>query len=256
MLINFLVMGAMVLLTSCGFELVDDGHVGIKKVWGEIERDEYPPGIHFYNPISSGIFEMETREKHMEVEASSYTADNQVVEAKIRVNYRPDPTMMAELYINQGRYYMDVLLPQRVLSATKEILGKYQATNLVQMRERINAEVTELLRQKLEGTNLQLVAFEVTNFDFDDDFEDAVKAKVVAKERAVEEENRTVQIREQAKQKVATAEADAEAIRIRAEALSRNKDLIQLEAVKKWDGNLPRIMTGDSVPFLMNIDGK
>ena len=49
------------------------------------------------------------------------------------------------------------------------------------------------------------------NLDFDDAYEKAVEAKVVAIQRAAEAKNETVQIEEQAKQTVKTAQAEAEA---------------------------------------------
>ena len=37
---------------------------------------------------------------------------------------------------------------------------------------------------------------------------------------------------------------------IRANALSKNKALVEYEAVQKWNGILPQYMMGDSIPFI------
>ena len=37
---------------------------------------------------------------------------------------------------------------------------------------------------------------------------------------------------------------------IRAQALTQNKNLVEYEAVQKWDGKLPQYMMGNSVPFV------
>lgn len=240
---------------GCGFEIVDDGYVGIKTTFGQVDKEEYKPGLHFYNPISSNIFEMEIREQSWADKTQGYSADNQIVAAEFKVNYKPKQNMMAELYTNQGDDYVNVILPQRVTSSIKEVLGKYKATTLVQVRNKFNDLVTQEIRLKLKDTSLLLVSFEITNFDYDDDFEAAVKAKIVAKERAVEEKNKTVQVKEQATQKVLTAKAEATSIKVMAEALSRNKDLIQLEAVKKWNGVLPVTTMGGAIPFI-NLKAK
>ena len=55
---------------------------------------------------------------------------------------------------------------------------------------------------------------------------------------------------EEAKQKLLSAEAEAKSMAIRANALTRNKALVEYEAVKKWDGKLPEYMMGNSVPFV------
>lgn len=47
------------------------------------------------------------------------------------------------------------------------------------------------------------------------------------------------------------ASAEAKAIELRATALRNNNDIIQLNAIEKWDGKLPMYMTsGSSVPFV------
>ena len=67
--------------------------------------------------------------------------------------------------------------------------------------------------------------------------------------------NRTVQIQEEAKQKIISAEAEAKSMAIRANALTQNKALVEYEAVQKWDGKLPEYMLGNSVPFI-NVGNK
>jgi len=69
--------------------------------------------------------------------------------------------------------------------------------------------------------------------------------------RPQEAKNRTVKIEEEAKQKMLIAQADAESMKIRSQALSQNKSLVEYEAVQKWNGVLPQIiMGGQSTPFI------
>jgi hypothetical protein len=46
----------------------------------------------------------------------------------------------------------------------------------------------------------------------------------------------------------AKAKGDAQAIQIEAQALSQNPQVIQYQAVQKWDGHLPQATSG--VPFI------
>jgi regulator of protease activity HflC (stomatin/prohibitin superfamily) len=46
------------------------------------------------------------------------------------------------------------------------------------------------------------------------------------------------------------AKADAEAIRIKGEALSENPRLVELSAVEKWNGTMPTFVGGGAVPFI------
>ena len=81
--------------------------------------------------------------------------------------------------------------------------------------------------------------------------EKLLEDKVIAQQRAIEETNRTEQIKQQAMQKVIGAKAEAESMQIRAQALEQNAKLVQWEAVQKWNGVLPQYMLGGSaVPFI------
>ncbi len=82
-------------------------------------------------------------------------------------------------------------------------------------------------------------------------FERAIEEKQIATQEAIKARNKTKQIEEEAKQKVMSAQAEAESMRIRSQALSQNKSLVEYEAVQKWDGKLPVNMYGSApIPFI------
>jgi regulator of protease activity HflC (stomatin/prohibitin superfamily) len=235
---------------SCGFKVVDEGTVGIKKDLGKIIGDELPPGLYFYNPFTVSIIEMDVREQKWTNKTIAYTKDVQTASVDFEVNYRPDPTFMVELYKSFGNSYIEIIFPQVVLAKIKEVIGQFEASPLVAERRKASDAIKKLLVDELLDKKIIVTNFELTGIDYNDEFERAVEAKVTAKERALEEQNRTVQVKEKAEQQLFQARAEAESIRIKSEALSRNKDLIQFEAVQKWDGKLPQYMMGNSMPFI------
>jgi regulator of protease activity HflC (stomatin/prohibitin superfamily) len=56
----------------------------------------------------------------------------------------------------------------------------------------------------------------------------------------------------EADRKRVEAQGDADAIRLRASAIQAQggKEYVELEAIKKWDGKLPTMMTGNTTPFI------
>lgn len=100
----------------------------------------------------------------------------------------------------------------------------------------------EAIRSHLANRGVVVTNLEITDIDFDDAYERAVEAKAVAVQKAAEARNKTVEIEENAKQKIICARAEAESMRIRSEALERNKGLVDYEAVQRWDGKLPQYM--------------
>jgi hypothetical protein len=46
------------------------------------------------------------------------------------------------------------------------------------------------------------------------------------------------------------SEAEANAIRIKASAITANPEIVQMTAVEKWNGVLPTTNAGGAVPFI------
>ncbi len=55
--------------------------------------------------------------------------------------------------------------------------------------------------------------------------------------------------------KLKLAEAEAKSIQIRGQALRENPEVLQLEAINKWNGTLPQYMTsGTNTPFIRGLN--
>jgi prohibitin 2 len=240
-------------MTGCGMEQVDEGFRGIKTNFGKVEGEPLPPGLHFYNPFTSDIFEMDVREQKLEGQTDAFTRDTQRVIVAFTVTYYPDPVKIGHLYAQFGQQWDDKIVKAAVLGGMKDAIGQYIADDLVSKREIAkNAAETEL-KKSLASRSVTVTRLDFTNLDFDDAYEKAVEAKVVAIQKAAEAKNHTVEVEEKARQTVASAKADAEAMKIKTEALAQNKGLVEYEAIQKWDGKLPEIMLGNTTPII-NLD--
>lgn len=244
-----------ILLTSCGFEQVDEGYRGIYTSWGKVEGEPLPPGLHFYNPVSGNVFEMEVREQKLETKTDCFTRDTQKVSVQLAVTLYPQQNKIGALYSQFGREWADKIVLPEVLGALKDVIGQYIADDLVSKRETAKQAAEKELKDKLATRGVIVTTLNLTNLDFDDAYEQAVEAKVVAIQKAAEAKNKTVQVEEEAKQKVTSAKADAEAMRIKSQALSQNKGLVEYEAIQKWDGHLPQYMFGSSTIPMINLEG-
>lgn len=255
--LRILVIGFLALsMSACGFEIVDTGNRGIETTYGEVKGEPLPEGLHFYNPVTSNITELNVQERKWESSATAYTKDVQEANLVFTVNYYPDPMFIHTLYKDVGVDWANKLLPQVVVDSLKTTIGKWEADKLIGEREKARNEAKELIRAALKSKHIIVVDFAINNLNYTDVYEKSVEAKQVAIQRAIEEENRTVQINEQAKQRVLTATSQATSIKIRANALKANPALVEWEAVKKWDGVLPTQMLGQApMPFL-NVGGK
>lgn len=251
---SLLLIAIMLSTVSCGFEIVDTGYRGVKTKFGKVVEAPLGEGLHFYNPLTTDIRELSVREVKQDGKTMAYTKDVQNADIRFSVSYALMPIAVGPTYTEAGYNWEEKFVPQRVKGSIKAIAGKYEATDLVQRREEARIRIYEILKGKLAEKSIILRGLEITNIDYNDKFEKAVEAKVIATQRAQESKNKTVRIREEKAQAILKAEGVAQAMEIKAKALSKNKDLIELEAVKKWNGVLPQQMfsTG-SIPFLKTI---
>lgn len=250
------------IIASCSATTVDTGHRGIKVRFGEVMGEPLPEGIYFVNPFTTHVTEMDTRVIKWSAETQAYTRDVQQAKLNFVLNFRLDPTKAGVVFQSVGQDWSAKLVGQVVHEEIKREVGHHEAVDLISKRNDAARAIETNITKVLADRNVIVTGFQLTNIDYTNEFEHAVEAKVIAQQKAIEEQNRTVQIREQASQKVETAKGDAdstllkakaeaESIRIRAQALEANPRLVEFEAVKQWDGKLPEYMLGGgAVPFI------
>jgi regulator of protease activity HflC (stomatin/prohibitin superfamily) len=244
----------VVSVAGCGIKVVDTGHRGIKTTFGKVVSASLDEGIYFYNPITSTIVEMDTRVQRQDGETDTYTRDVQQAAVKYTLNYRLQQNAAHLMYRDIGRDWEQRLIPQVVLGTLKEVVGKWDAVDLIANRDKAANAAFESIRTNLGERNVEVSRFEITDIAYTREFENSVEQKVIAQQKAIEEQNRTKQIEEQARQKVLSAEAEAKSMQIRAQALEQNAKLVQWEAVQKWNGVLPQYMLGGAATPFINLN--
>ena len=247
----------IVSVTSCGIKVVDTGQRGVETRFGKITSESLPEGLYWFNPVTTKIVEIDTRVQRTDGETDTYTRDVQQAAIKYTLNYRLQQNAAHLMYRDVGRDWEQKLVPQVVLGTLKEVVGKWDAVDLISNRDKAASTAYESIRANLAERNVEVSRFEITDIAYTHEFENSVEQKVIAQQKAIEEQNRTKQIEEQARQKVLSAEAEAKSMQIRAEALEQNAKLVEWEAVQKWNGVLPQYMLGSgTTPFINLTPGK
>ena len=247
----------VVSVAGCGIKVVDTGQRGIETRFGKVVSESLPEGLYFFNPFTSNIVEIDTRVQRQDGETDTYTRDVQQAAIKYTLNYRLQQNAAHLMYQDIGRDWEEKLIPQVVLGTLKEVVGKWDAVDLISNRDKAANTAFESIRDSLAERNVEVSRFEITDIAYTHEFENSVEQKVIAQQKAIEEQNRTKQIEEQARQKVLSAEAEAKSMQIRAEALEQNAKLVEWEAVQKWNGVLPQYMLGSgATPFINLTPGK
>lgn len=235
--------------------IVGVGERGVKVTLGKVSPVSYTEGIHFITPFISHIRNMNVKTQKNYVETDVYTKDIQQARISYVLNYNLQPENAHKMFREVGMYYFDTIVNPVVEGTIKDVIGKWNAQDLVANREKASQEILVKLQNHLAPKYINVTDFQMTAIAYSGVFEKAIENKVTAEQEALRAKNKTVQIEEEAKQKLISAEAEAKSMSIRANALTKNKALVEYEAVQKWDGKMPEYMLGNSMPFI-NIGTK
>lgn len=241
----------VILFIMCNpIAIVHTGERGIKTVMGKVQPESYTEGVHFVMPFVSDMKIMDIKTQKSNIVTQTYTKDLQQARITYVVNYNLQANNSHKMFGEVGKNYKDVVLVPVVEGTVKDVIGSFNANDLVGSRNIVTNNILAKLQDQLSNNYIDITDFQITDINYNDTFEKAVELKVQAEQEALKAKNTTIKITEEAKQKVISAEAEAKAIRIKAEALRQNRDLVNLTVAEKWDGHLPTHVLGNSIPLL------
>jgi len=220
------------------------------------------PGLHFKLPWINTVHKITVQNQNRRyTKLETYSRDQQPANLTVSVTFMAsDPSAVYSQYGDLEGAIARLIDP-RVMSGVKTIFGQYDAVRAIQERGALNTDIASAITAAITGP-IQIVSVQVENIDFSAAYEQSVEQRMLAQvEIQKREENlRTVQVEAEIARTRAEGEANAirlkgeaegAAIKARGDALRANADLVQLQAVEKWDGKLPTTMVpGSSLPFL------
>lgn len=242
------------------FEIIDEGERGIVTRFGEVARIE-GPGFTFVMPFVYDIQPISVRTTKEEAQTTASSKDLQDVTTTVAVQYNVTPAEenIRYIYSTLGLNFVDTIIEPAIQEATKSASALYSAEELITKRQEVKNEILRALKDRLSLEGINVTNVDIVEFTFSKSFNQAIEAKVKAEQEALREKNNLERIKFEAEQKIVAAQAEAEKIRIEAGALEANgDDLIRkieaeayLEAVKRWNGELPnQMIPGQTVPFI------
>lgn len=249
----FAVLAIVLFFIVWPFVVVSSGERGVVLKFGAVQDKIFSEGIHFKTPIVENVVHIDVQTQKIEVDAPSFSKDLQTVDTKIALNYHVDPTRVNKLWQEIGSDYQNRIIAPSIQESVKAATAQFTAAELVAERPKVKEEIKRALIERLTRRYIDVDDFSIVNFSFSSSFEKAIDEKQVAQQQALKAENDLKRIQVEAEQRITQAKAEAEAIKIQTEALSQNNNLIQLEAVKRWNGQLPHFMGSGTVPFI-NLD--
>jgi regulator of protease activity HflC (stomatin/prohibitin superfamily) len=241
--IVLLTIAAMFAIQS--FYVVNPGITALHLRFGKIIDVQKEGGIYFKMPIIDSVIEMPNGIRKTSIETSALSKDLQAISIGIDVNYR---------YINEEELYKatrgraeEIVLIPFCHESIKSMIARYTAEDLIQNRHEAKEKIYNDLKTRLRPHYIDFIEVNFSHADFSEDFIKAVESKQIALQESMKAKNLTEKIKETAMQTKLIADADAYAQQVK--KMSATKELAQLKAIEKWDGVLPRVISG-SVPFI------
>lgn len=249
-------IGLLTMIFLClTIRIVGAGQRGVLLRWGAVQEQILPEGMTFIFPVMNTVKKIDVRTLKHEILAPAFSKDLQIANALIALNYHIMPTEVNKLWQEIGGDYQSRIIDPAIQEVVKAVTAKFIAQMLIEQRAEVKKEITDLLIERLAKRHIVVDEMSVVNFDFSDEYERAIETKQVAQQGVLTAENVLKQKTIEAQQRIATATGEAEAIRIQAEAISKQggEAYIKVRAIDKWDGAMPQILTSSPGGLLFNI---
>ena len=252
----FVVILAVIFLGS-SFVVIPAGHTGVALTFGKVEDNVLQEGLHFKVPFVQKIVVVDNRIVKLDVNTEAFSKDLQTITTVVAVNYHVGKENSQTLYKNVGMGFEEVLITPAVNEVLKAVTAKYTAVELVSSRAEVSMLLDEGLNEKMNAYGIFINELNIINWDFSEEYINAVEAKQVAEQNLIktrtEQEQALVIANTEAQKRVIAAEAEANEIKVLAQANAESNRiitesiselLIKYQTVSKWDGKLPTVMSG------------
>ena len=237
------------------FTQVGVGEVGIVKHFGAIDAnhpDVFDPGIHTKVPFRDDVVIFETRIQKEQVDASAASRDGVTIHSTIAVNFHIDPAKAPLILQNIGSNYKDRIIDQQIQQAFKDVTGQYAGLELIQKREEVASKAKDTLKDKLTPYYIIVDEFTIPNYEFPKEFNDAILATQVANQQNLQAKQLQDKARTEADTALIVAQGLANAQK--AQATTLTPEYLQLQAIQKWNGQLPQYLTPNTaLPFIGTV---
>ena len=236
----------LLILFGSPYYIVEPGETAIRIRFGSIIDAQKESGLYSKVPFVDDIIHMNNRICAFEVVTKGgLSKDLQSIGTSFLINYKIDDAI--GLYKSVGTDFEKIIIEPFAWECIKSGLAKYTAEHLVQFRDETRDCIYKDLRDKLKPYNITVVEVNFVQAVFSAEFMHAVERKQIADQDAKTSKNLTEQIKEEAIQTKTRADAEAYSLKIKRENLT--KELIELKKIEKWDGVLPKTISGSNAMF-------
>jgi regulator of protease activity HflC (stomatin/prohibitin superfamily) len=253
--LGFYLTGGLILLAGFlflkPFVIVNAGERGVVMRFGKVQDIVFDEGIHPIIPIVTQVEKLTVRVQKNDVNAEASSRDLQDVKMDVAINWHIDPQTVNRVFQrvgNQEQIISRIVIPA-VAEVVKAATAKKNAEEIITKRTELKQEIDVQLKDRLNTYGVVVDDVSLVNVSFSPEFAKAIEAKQIAEQEAKRAEFEALKAEKEALAEVNRAKGQAEAQRLQRQTLTA--ELLQKQAIEKWDGKFPLVMGGDgALPFI------
>jgi len=255
-IVYFIVAIVVMLILAKPFTIIQEGERGILSTNGKYQDQALLPGLHFIIPVIQKVYVVDTKVRIINY-ASRIEAGGGIdsgigskpaitvldkrglpVSIELTVQYRLNSQFAAQTISNWGFSWEDKIINPVVRDVVRNVVGKYDAESLPQLRNQIAEEIDKGVRKSVTGLKnspADLQSVQLREIGLPQKVREQIERVQVAKQEVQKAEQDVQRAKQEALKRAAEAEGIAQKKRIEAQGIA---DAVTIQADAKAKANI------------------
>ena len=255
---NLYTVGGITLLVGIvllrSFAIVNAGERGVLMHFGKVQNAVLDEGIHLIPPFGTSVKRLNIRVQKTDITVPVGTKDLQTIDTTLSLNWHIDPAQVNTVYqrIGDEDQIVEGIIKPAITEVLKAATPQKTAEEILKKRAELKGEIDSAIKTRLAAYGLQVDDVSLVNVAFSPEFAKSIEAKQIAEQEAKQAEYVALKATKEAEADVNRAKGQAEAQRLQRQTLT--PELLQKQAIEKWNGQFPTVMTGNGTLPFININ--
>lgn len=221
-----------------------------------VEKETTGEGAHLMIPVYQWPIIMDVRTMPRTISSATGTKDLQSVSLSLRVLSRPNVDKLSTIYSRLGENFNERILPSVGNEVLKAVVAKFNADELLTLRERVSAEIKEAMTARCKTFDLILDDVSITHLTFSPEFAKAIEAKQVAEQMAERAKFVVAKAEQEKLALIVRSEGDAQAAQLVSDAIAQSgRGLIELRRVETAVEIANTLSKNKNITYIPNSQG-
>ena len=254
-IVYFLIAVVLMMVLAKPFTIIEEGQRGILSTNGKYQDQALLPGLHFIIPVIQKVYTVDTKVRIINyanrIESNSNSSGivskpavtvldkrSLPVGIELTVQYRLNSQFAAQTISNWGFSWEDKIINPVVRDVVRNVIGKYDAEALTQMRNDLGTEIEAGIRESvnnLKNAPAILQSVQLRDIVLPTKVKDQIERVQIAKQEVQKAEQDVQRVKQEALKRAAEARGVAEKARIEAKGKA---DAVTIQADAQAKANL------------------